>query len=373
MINSERVNWPLLRPVLIFHLATRAAIVVGLLVAAGLSGRPIVSVLTRWDGRWYERLARYGYPTRLPVDASGSVAANTAAFFDLFPLLTKPFTALGVPFWLSAMIINLLASSAAVLIIVLVGLAYLDRCAAVLLGYLWSAFPLSVALTVPYTEAVFTVAAAASLLFVLRRRWLLAGLCAAVAGTVRSPGIIFAGAVGLGALEAIVRRREWRSLIGAIIAPLGFLASVGYIGLRTGRLNAWQLTEHGGWHSRLTFGTGWPGFFTASPSAPHWFPHLLTGILAAVLFALTIAAIALRPPLPIIGLLVVGGFTAFAFGGVEMDSAPRIMMSFFPVLAPAAVLMARLPIAVRWALLGLAALLAAVIGGYYFAFSPISP
>ena len=71
-------------------------------------------------------------------------------------------------------------------------------------------------------------------------------LAAALAGTVRAPGIVVAGAVGLAALVAIVRYREWRSLIGAAIAPLGFLGTVLGIGLHAGRLDAWHATEHGG-------------------------------------------------------------------------------------------------------------------------------
>lgn len=362
----------MLKPVLIFHLITRAVIVAGLITASRLSGRSFPSVATRWDGRWYAELARHGYPTHLPIGHSGRIAANTTAFFPLFPWMTKALMSVGVPYWLGGMMINLVASTAAILLIVLVGLQYLDRRSATLMGCLWTAFPVSVVLTTTYTEAIFTVFGAASLLFVLRRRWILAGLAAALAGTVRSPGIVFAGAVALGALEAIIRRREWRSLAGAAIAPLGFLATLGYIGYRAGRLDAWQVTEHDAWHARLTFGRGWPTFMTSSPSAPHGLPHLMTGILAAGLMVLTVLAVLLRPPLPIIGLTVVGAFTAFAFGGVAMDAAPRVTMSFFPVLAPLAVWMARWPAVLRWVILGLASVVAAIIGGYYFSYSPIS-
>lgn len=365
--------WPVLKPVLIFHLFSRAVVIAGLAVAADLSGRSFRAVVTRWDGRWYLKLAAHGYPSTLPVDpVTGHIKASTAGFFMLYPLLTKGLMVLGMPFWLSGMMINLIASTAAVLIIVLVGLQYLDRRPAQLVACLWTAFPVSAVLSTTYTEAVFTVFAAASLLFLLRRNWVLAGVTAALAGAVRSPGIVFAGAVGLGAIEAIIRRREWRSLIGAVIAPLGFLGAIGYIGLRTGRMDAWTATEREAWHARLTFGRGWLRFLQESPHAPHGLPHLFTAYVAIALLLLTIAAIALRPPLPIIGLLVVGGFMAFAFGGVNQDAAPRVMMSFFPVLAPVAILMSRWPAPLRWGLLGLGSLVAAVVGGYYFAYAPIS-
>ncbi len=370
--STVRAQWPAMRPALVFHLITRAVVTIGLLIAARASGRSFSGVVTRWDGRWYQRLALHGYPTPLPTGSGGHVLQNTAGFFPVYPGLVRMLMALGIPFWAGGMVINLVASSLAVVIIVSVGLQYLDRRAASLLGCLWTAYPVSVVLTTTYTEPIFTVFGAAALLFALRRRWVLAGLAAALAGAVRSPGIVFAGAVGLAALEAIIRRREWRSLIGAAIAPLGFLASVGYIGLSTGRLDAWQATEHDGWHARMTFGASWVHYIRGLPPGIHGQLHQFTGIFGIVLLVLVIATVALRPPVVIIGLVAAGALMSFIFGGVQMNAAPRVMMSFFPVLAPLAVLMSRWPAALRWALLGAGAVLAAVVGAYYFAFAPIS-
>lgn len=371
---AGRADWSVMKPVVLFHVITRAVVVAGLVAAAVASGRSFSAVVTRWDGHWYERLALHGYPAHLPVRPTGGIAPNTAGFFPLYPLLTKGLMALGIPFWLGGMLINLVASTAAVMIIVLVGLHYMNRRAAQLLACIWTASPLSAVLTTTYTEAIFTVFSAAALLFMFRRNWVLAGVAAALAGTVRPTGIVFAGAVALGALEAIIRRREWRSLVGAAIGPLGFLGAVGYIGLRARRLDAWTLTEHGGWHSRLDFGATWPHFLSSSsPYTLRGETHLLTGILAALLLLLAIATIAGRPPLPIIGLTVVGTFLALAFAGTERDSAPRVMMTFFPIFGSLAILMSRWPAAVRWTLLGAASVAAALIGAFYFAFAHISP
>ncbi|GAB3926427.1 membrane protein [Microlunatus endophyticus] len=364
-------RWRLLRPVLIFHLVARALNVAGLLVASAISGRSFSDVVTRWDGQWYYKVAVLGYQSPLPTRPDGSYQSSTAAFFPLYPLLVNGLRSVGLLYWQAALVINLVAATAAVLIIVLVGLQYLDRRSAQLLGCLWTAFPVSVVLNTTYTEAVFTAFAAAALLFALRRQWLLAGLLAALAGAVRSPGIVVAGAVALAGLEAIVRRREWRGLIAVLLAPLGFLASIGYIGLRTGTLDAWRLTERDGWHTTLSYGADWVDYLRQSPATVHGRLHLILAIFAVGLMASAIVAIALRPPLPIIGLIAAGTVMAFAYGGVVTNAAPRVMMSFFPALAPIAILMVRWPAVVRWLLLGLGAVVAAVIGGYYFAFSPI--
>jgi hypothetical protein len=366
-----RVEWPTLKPVLIFHLITRAAVIAGLVVASVLSRRSFSDVVTRWDGIWYWKVAVDGYPKPLPIHPTGRFESSTAAFFPLFPLLIKGLISIGIPYWVAGMMINLVASSAAVLIIVLVGSQYLDRRSAQLLGCLWTAYPMSAVLTTTYTESVFTLLGAASLLFLLRRHWVSAGVAAALAGGIRSPGIIFAGAVCLAALEATIRHRDWRSLIGAAIAPLGFVISIVYIGLSTGRMDAWQITEHDGWHTTMTFGSGWLAFLRTPPSSIQDHLHLAMALFGIAVLALTIATIMLRPPLPIIGLVAVGFFAAFAFGGVVMNAAPRVMMSFFPFLAPLAILMSRLPRTIQWIILGVGSAAAAVIGGYFFAFAPV--
>lgn len=312
-----------------------------------------------------------GYPSPLPTHADGRVQSSTAAFFPLYSFLVNGLRSIGLPYWQAGMLLNLVASTVAVLIIVLVGQEYLDRRAAQLLGCLWTAFPFSAVLTATYTEAVFAACGAAALLFTLRRKWLIAGLLAALAGAVRSPGVIFAGALGLAALEAIIRRREWRSLIGVAIAPLGFLASIGYIGWKTGTPDAWHATERDGWQTTVDYGSNWLGYLFQPKSDLDGRLHLLLALFGVGSVALVIIAIALRPPLPIIGLLAVGTFVAFGFGGVVTNAAPRVLMSFFPFLAPLAVLMARWRPLLRWSFLGLSAVVAAVIGGYYFAFAPL--
>lgn len=370
-VRPTGARWAMLQPVLIFHLATRVLIIVALLIAAAISERSFPEVALRWDGRWYERVVNDGYPSELPIGLDGKIVSNTTAFFPLFPLLAKALMAFGLPFWLAGMIINLAASTAAVLLIVMVGSHYLDRRTAQLLGCVWTAFPMSAALTTPYSEAVFTMCGAAALLLMFRRNWVLAGVTAALAGTARPPGIVFAGAVGLGALIAVITRREWRSLIGAAIAPLGFLATIVGIGLYAGRLDAWQVTERDGWHLQLNFGAGWLGWLDFSASTPIGYMHLLTACLVVILLLLTAITVILRPPLPIVGLVTVGAFVAFGYGGVGMNAAPRIMMSMFPVFAPLAILLSRCPVALRSTLLGVGALLAALMAAVSFAFAPM--
>ena len=55
-----------------------------------------------WDGVWYERIVRDGYPVPLPVDAdNGRVTYSAWAFYPLYPYLVKGVMLTGMPFALA--------------------------------------------------------------------------------------------------------------------------------------------------------------------------------------------------------------------------------------------------------------------------------
>jgi hypothetical protein len=52
----------------------------------GSAVRPMVDVLTAWDGLWYLEIVRSGYPRDIPGDVTYHIDEARAAFFPLFPL-----------------------------------------------------------------------------------------------------------------------------------------------------------------------------------------------------------------------------------------------------------------------------------------------
>lgn len=52
-------------------------------------GHSFAGFLQSWDGLYYRRVAVAGYPTSVPVDASGSVEKNAWAFLPLFPMIVR--------------------------------------------------------------------------------------------------------------------------------------------------------------------------------------------------------------------------------------------------------------------------------------------
>ncbi|GLW95466.1 hypothetical protein [Actinokineospora globicatena] len=254
----ERVNPPrllrLLAPALVF-LGVREVGLLALSWMAGRNGSSASDALRSWDGQWFLSIAANGYegvPKNL-VDAFGRRSAETPlAFFPGYPTLVG---------WVHDLGFRLVPSALAVTIAFGVVCAYgLTRLGTIIRGgsrrvglvlvALFAGSPLSIVLSMAYSEAMFCAFAIWALVFVLQRQWLEAGLACAVAGLVRPTAAALILAVGLAALVAVVRRQDgWRPWVGAAIAPFGLVLYLAWVGVRTGEWNGWFALQERGWDS----------------------------------------------------------------------------------------------------------------------------
>ena len=216
---------------------------------------PMLDVLTSWDGLWYLRIVRNGYPTSVRPHVTYDVADARAAFFPAYPMLVRLTDAV-LPGGdvVAALLVNLVLGA---LVVWLTGLLtrriYGDDVAARAM-VLVAMFPGSVVLSFAYTEALLLVAAMACLLALHERRWLVAGLLAAVASATRPNGVAVIAACGVAALLAIRQRREWRSLTAVVLAPLGFVAFQCWLGRHTGEPGVWFRVQTEAWGEGTSFG-----------------------------------------------------------------------------------------------------------------------
>ncbi len=181
-----------------------------------LDGRPwtlIFSIWQRWDALWYQEIATEGY----------RAGNNTAAFFPLFPLLSR---IASLPFLGNVVLGQLAVTTAASVaaFVFLYRLASLDlgRRSAILTVLLVAVCPVGFFLLAPYTEALFLATTVASFWFARAGHPWLAGIAGAAAGLTRLQG-------------------------GLLLLPLGYLA---WRDLRADRLTprnapAWVLPAVG--------------------------------------------------------------------------------------------------------------------------------
>ena len=167
-------------------------------------GRPwtlIFSIWQRWDALWYQEIASEGY----------QAGNNTAAFFPLFPLLSR---IASLPF-LGNVVLGQLAVTTIACVVAFVLLYRLTRIdlgrrAAIVAVLLVALSPVGFFLLAPYTEALYLATTLAAFWFARERRPWLAGLAGAAAALTRLQGGLLL--IPLGYLA-------WRDLRAGTLSP----------------------------------------------------------------------------------------------------------------------------------------------------------
>lgn len=319
--------------------AVRVAGILVVILTNAVRGHPLVkSFAHSWDSRWYLHIAAQGYGHRIWITPQGAVQSDWA-FFPLYPGLIRALsTVLPLSPGMAALLISWIAAGVAAYGVYVIGHHLYGRGVATALVALWAALPHAVELTIAYTESLFAALAIWSLYFVLKRRWLWAGTLAALAGLSRPSGFAIALAVSLAAAHEAWQQRGrvpvslWA---GAVIAPLGWLGYVLWVGGQTGDLLGGYFKVQSAWDSKFDFGLGSARFLKGlllhggGVVYPAALVIVAAGVLLFALLCLERAPLALVVFAGVLILLVVGGSGSFS-------SKPRFLLPAFPLLIPMA-------------------------------------
>jgi hypothetical protein len=364
-------TWPRIAHVLApagVYLGVRAVGVVVLALMAG--GSRLVPELTSWDASWLLAIAEHGYdgvPTDM-LDAFGNHTPDTPlGFFPGYPALVA---AVGLLTGGNLVVAGLLVAAAAG-VAAAYGMTRIgelvpggSRQTGLLLTALFAATPMSVVLSMAYTEALFCALVAWALVGVLREQWLLAGLCAAGAGLVRPTGSAVVAAVGLAALAAVVARRGgWRPWVGGLLAATGLLGYLGWVAARTGTPDGWFRIQRSGW--------GW--YLDGGASTARYIGDVLAGgervfdavTVVALIGSLVLLGLAVTQQVPW-PLIVYGALVVLPVWGTHglMNAKLRLLIPAFVLLLPVASGLARRRPGTAVAVVAAATLASAWFGGY---------
>ena len=355
--------------VLLVYLLTRVVqfALIDLLAPAG--GPSIKDRLLVWDGGWFTRVATEGYPHTYSYDKSGQMVGNGLAFFPLYPWLIRGLHWLHMDAGWAALVISWIAAGVAAVLLYRFGSALhggptlacrrsdrlrggptlacrrSDRLRGERLGYalvvLFCAQPMSVVLSMGYSEAVFSALVIGALYAAYRESFLVAGVLGLLAGLCRPTGLAVGLAVTVAAALALYRGRAgWRAPVGAVLALAGVPAYVLWVGLRVGDLNAWFTIQTAGWGTTFDWGSStWSFLWTAFTRGNGWVQMSVAFILIAALVA-AVFAVTRRawPPLVVYGLLVLGLVVGQAG---YYHSKPRLLVPAVLILLPAGYAAAR--------------------------------
>ncbi len=290
----------------------------------------ILQVLTSWDGAWYYRIIRDWYPTSIPTTITYEMAEARAAFFPVYPLVVRGADAVlpgGDVF--AGLFVNTLLGALAIWLIGLLAKTVYGERVAYRTMLLLIFFPGSFVLSFTYSEATLLAVAAGCLLCLQHRHWAAAGVLAALGTATRPNGLALVAACAVAALLAIRDRREWRSLIAPVLAPLGFIVFQWYLYERTGEW-AWFRVQTEAWDEGTSFG------WTAVKNTLEAFTHPLsspTDILTAVSFLTMIAMVVVmwrkRLPAPWVAFTLV--VLALMILPATVTARPRFLFTAFPL------------------------------------------
>jgi hypothetical protein len=295
--------------------------------AASVSG-----VFTGWDGLWYLRIAREGYPRFIPPDITYFQPEARAAFFPLYPAVVR-WTDAVLPGGdtAAALAVNAVLSVIAVVLVGLLARRLFGIEVATTAMVLFCVFPGSFVLTYAYSEALLIVLSAACLLLLLDRRWVLAGIAAALATATRPNGLALALACAVAAFEAIRTRREWSALVAPVLAPIGYIGFQVWLAGHTGEATPWWRVQREAWDEGWSF--GW--------AAVERVGHFLVGPFSSPTSAITVATLASlglgvwamwRFPMPApVGAYTIG-IVVLMLVPSTVTARPRFLFTAFPLL-----------------------------------------
>jgi len=316
---------PLLRPIGIFA-GSRVAVLASMWLTYQLSpGGSPTQVFLRWDASWYYLVILVGYSPDPPPDQAG-----VYAFFPAFPMTARALAALpGIgPIDAGLFVAGVASFLAAVAIWVLcrhvTDQATADRAVA-----LFAFFPASFVLSMLYSEGVMLALSAACIWALLRHKWLLAGVLAALGTASRPNAIALIAVCAWAAGAAIISRREWRALVAPALAPLGVLAYFGFLWARTGSPLTWFRVQRGFWHESVT-----PFALVRDVrefvAAPFGNTNNTAVIVGAVVCAVGLYLL-LRSDLPAVLTVYSAVVIALAVCSETLGPRPRFVLTAFPI------------------------------------------
>ena len=354
--------WPILRHTLPIYIVSRLCVLVGASIVAaelridanladerglavadphgtanaGSAIRPVVDVLTSWDGLWYIDIVRNGYPRNVPPDITYHVTEARAAFFPLFPILSRWFDVVcpgGDS--VAALTLNAILGLIAIVLIGLIGQRlYGDRVGRTT-ATLVALFPGSFVLSFAYSEALMIVLAAACLLMLLDHEWVAAGVFAAFATATRPNALAVVVACAVAAFFAIRDDRDWRSLISVLLAPLGFITFQVWLGQHTGEAGVWFRVQREAWGEGASF--GWTALRNTAEAvtSPLTSP---TDTITAISVVATVALLVMgwKARLPWFMMLYSWAVVALMLVPATVTARPRFLFTAFPLLIGAA-------------------------------------
>jgi hypothetical protein len=222
-----------------------------------------------------------------------------------------------------------------------------------------------------YSDSLFVAIAAWTCHAVMTRRWIAAGFLCLAAGLSRPSSIPLIAAVGLAALVAAWRREDGilRPLATMVLAPLGLVGYIVWVGVKAGNIKAFFILESDAWDHYVDWGKQSFHAIGAILVGHTDYDYANTAVdvisLGVVIMALILLAVLItqRPPLVLTVLAALTTVMTLMSHQIFSDIS-RYMLPAFPLMIPAAAALARVKISARVTFFVVTALASGSYAGY---------
>ncbi len=243
---------------ILVYLGTRVLLLVVAIVEGTLRHHALTNELTNWDGYWFRWIANHGYPDHVLH------VQTRLGFFPLYPLVIWPvsrvllFLTQHSAIWcitVAGVIVSGIGGLIAAVIVQRLAAGWWGERAGRRAVALFCLFPGSVVFSMVYAEGILLPLAAACILALQRRRWLLAGILAGFATATQPDALVLIVVCAVSAgLE--LRRHGWRdraarrSLLAPLLSVTGVAAVAAFFWAWAGSPFATLIAQRYGWKER---------------------------------------------------------------------------------------------------------------------------
>jgi hypothetical protein len=318
-------------PALAIYGSSRLVVMALFALVARLRHRAVGHYLTRWDSHWYIQIARHGYVHGIPR-GHGSVAQVNLGFFPLLPILIRAthwLTRLSFP--ASGEVVSFLAGAAAsVAVWWMVRDHYGENVASRTTALIFFS-PAAVVFSLVYSEGLIIALASITLLALRRKRWVLAGVAAALATACDPVACAIIAPCAVAAYGSWRSDRDARAWWALALSPLGIGTFFVYLWLHTGSPFSWYLAQRAGWQA----GPMGTGVFYAVYRLFDYGTSDLNSLVKTFAMVATIGIVVvwrrLRPPLE--WTVYAAAVLLFGFLSPIVGISPRLLLRGFPLFA----------------------------------------
>ena len=306
-------------------------------------GGGVRSRLLAWDGGHFVRVAQEGYPHGYTYNELGELVGNGLAFFPAYPLLVRGVHYVTtLDYDTSALVVSWLAGGVAAILVYALGSRLYDARVGLAFAALFCTQPMSLVLSMAYSEALFVTFVAGMMLAAHRQSWLVAGALGLGAALTRPTGAAAAIALAVAAVLALRAGGvpKWKPIVAALVALAGVPGYLIWVALRVGNPNAWFDIQTAGWGTTFDFGESTFRFVRDGLRAGDGWVQVSVAWMVIAVVVVAGVAIWQRvwPPLIVYGLIAL----VLVLGQAGYyHSKPRLLVPVLLILVPLAVAIGR--------------------------------